>query len=134
MNSNWKGCRSVSSGVISPYPVPVPRGLRAELRAYQLEGVAWLQFLRSYELGNAIISGPHLISLSKAYGREVDDFELGGIALGTILVIVFFHMVKGRGGHGAGTEGHPAVRDRRPVLDHEHASSCEVGTGPQRDG
>ncbi|QSR30110.1 nitrate reductase [Nocardioides sp. S5] len=31
-----------------------------------------------------------------------DDFELGGIALGTILVIVFFHMVKGRGGHGAG--------------------------------
>lgn len=25
-----------------------------------------------------------------------DDFELGGIALGTILVIVFFHMVKGR--------------------------------------
>ena len=32
-----------------------------------------------------------------------DDFELGGIALGTILVIVFFHMVKGRGGDGAGT-------------------------------
>ena len=31
-----------------------------------------------------------------------DDFELGGIALGTILVIVFFHMVKGRGGDGAG--------------------------------
>jgi xanthine/uracil permease len=31
-----------------------------------------------------------------------DDFELGGIALGTILVIVFFHMVNGRGGHGAG--------------------------------
>ena len=29
-----------------------------------------------------------------------DDFELGGIALGTILVIVFFHMVKGRGGDG----------------------------------
>ena len=32
-----------------------------------------------------------------------DDFELGGIALGTILVIVFFHMVKGRTGAGAGT-------------------------------
>lgn len=27
-----------------------------------------------------------------------DDFELGGIALGTIMVIVYFHMVKGRGG------------------------------------
>ena len=31
-----------------------------------------------------------------------DDFELGGIALGTILVIVFFHMVKGRGSDGSG--------------------------------
>ncbi len=31
-----------------------------------------------------------------------DDFELGGIALGTILVIVFFHMVKGRTGPGTG--------------------------------
>jgi uracil-xanthine permease len=32
-----------------------------------------------------------------------DDFELGGIALGTILVIVYFHLVKGRTGEGAGT-------------------------------
>ena len=32
-----------------------------------------------------------------------DDFELGGIALGTILVIVYFHLVKGRTGAGAGT-------------------------------
>ncbi len=32
-----------------------------------------------------------------------DNFELSGIALGTILVIVFFHMVNGRGGVGAGS-------------------------------
>ncbi len=31
-----------------------------------------------------------------------DDFQLGGIALGTILVIVYFHLVKGRTGAGAG--------------------------------
>ncbi len=31
-----------------------------------------------------------------------DNFELGGIALGTILVIVYFHLVKGRTGDGAG--------------------------------
>jgi len=31
-----------------------------------------------------------------------DDFQLGGISLGTILVIAFFHMVKGRTGDGAG--------------------------------
>jgi uracil-xanthine permease len=32
-----------------------------------------------------------------------DNFSLGGIALGTILVIVFFHLVNGRGGVGAGS-------------------------------
>jgi xanthine/uracil permease len=31
-----------------------------------------------------------------------DDFSLSGIALGTILVIVFFHMVNGRAGAGSG--------------------------------
>jgi uracil-xanthine permease len=31
-----------------------------------------------------------------------DDFKIGGIALGTILVIVYFHLVKGRTGAGAG--------------------------------
>ena len=31
-----------------------------------------------------------------------DDFSLSGIALGTILVIVFFHMVNGRGSAGSG--------------------------------
>ena len=31
-----------------------------------------------------------------------DDFQLGGIALGTILVIIYFHLVKGRTGAGAG--------------------------------
>jgi xanthine/uracil permease len=30
-----------------------------------------------------------------------DDFDLSGIALGTIMVIVFFHMVNGRGGVGS---------------------------------
>jgi hypothetical protein len=28
------------------------------------------------------------------------DFSLGGIALGTILVIVYFHLVNGRGSRG----------------------------------
>jgi xanthine/uracil permease len=34
--------------------------------------------------------------------QVTDDFQLGGIALGTILVIVFFHMVKG-GRHDVGS-------------------------------
>jgi superfamily II DNA or RNA helicase len=35
-------------------PVTVPPGLNAELRPYQLQGVAWLQFLREYELGGIL--------------------------------------------------------------------------------
>ncbi len=35
-------------------PVPAPRGLRAELRPYQVQGVAWLQFLRAYDLGGIL--------------------------------------------------------------------------------
>ena len=41
-------------------------------------------------------------------GEHPDDFELGGIALGTILVLVFFHMVNvGRrsGAPGVAAEG-----------------------------
>jgi superfamily II DNA or RNA helicase len=35
-------------------PVDPPAGLRATLRGYQAEGLAWLQFLRSYELGGIL--------------------------------------------------------------------------------
>ncbi len=34
--------------------VPAPKTLRAQLRPYQLEGLAWLQFLREYDLGGIL--------------------------------------------------------------------------------
>ncbi len=34
--------------------VPVPANLRAELRPYQLDGLAWLQFLRAHDLGGVL--------------------------------------------------------------------------------
>lgn len=34
--------------------VAPPAGLRAEMRPYQLQGLAWLQFLREYELGGIL--------------------------------------------------------------------------------
>lgn len=43
-------------------------------------------------LAAGIIAGVGGVTL-----KITDDFELGGIALGTILVIVYFHMVRGRG-------------------------------------
>ncbi|GAB3199541.1 solute carrier family 23 protein [Nocardioides hungaricus] len=45
-------------------------------------------------LAGGIIAGIGGVTL-----KITDDFELGGIALGTILVIVFFHLVNTRGGH-----------------------------------
>ena len=35
-------------------PVPVPTGFRAELRPYQQQGLAWLQFLREYQLAGIL--------------------------------------------------------------------------------
>ena len=35
-------------------PVGTPAGLQATLRGYQAEGLAWLQFLRSYHLGGIL--------------------------------------------------------------------------------
>ena len=48
-------------------------------------------------LAAGIIAGIGGVSLTIG-----DDFELGGIALGTILVIVYFHLVKGRTGAHTG--------------------------------
>ncbi|QZY30073.1 uracil-xanthine permease family protein [Nocardioides coralli] len=48
-------------------------------------------------LAAGIIAGVGNVSL-----QITDDFELTGIALGTILVIVYFHLVKGRTGTGVG--------------------------------
>lgn len=35
-------------------PIAPPAGLHAELRPYQLQGLAWLQFLREYEMGGIL--------------------------------------------------------------------------------
>jgi uracil-xanthine permease len=45
-------------------------------------------------LAGGIIAGIGGVSLT-----FTDDFQLGGIALGTIMVIVYFHLVNGRGGN-----------------------------------
>ena len=48
-------------------------------------------------LASGIIAGIGGVTLT-----ITDDFSLSGIALGTIMVIVFFHMVNGRGASGSG--------------------------------
>ncbi|MGN6130012.1 MAG: uracil-xanthine permease family protein [Nocardioidaceae bacterium] len=44
--------------------------------------------------------------------KITDNFELGGIALGTIMVLVYFHAVKGRTAEAGGGGDHAAHADR----------------------
>jgi uracil-xanthine permease len=59
------------------------------------------------DFGNPVnmvgLAGGMIAGIGGVTLQVTDDFELGGIALGTIMVIVFFHMVKGRAGQGAGS-------------------------------
>jgi superfamily II DNA or RNA helicase len=49
----WRELLAEAAGD-APRPVPLPRGLRAELRPYQAEGFAWLAFLWRHRLGGVL--------------------------------------------------------------------------------
>jgi uracil-xanthine permease len=65
-------------------------------------------------LAGGLIAGIGGVSLT--FGN---DFELSGIALGTIMVIVFFHLVNGRGGVGAGTVTRVLSQPEDPADTHQ---------------
>ncbi|MDO5288344.1 MAG: DEAD/DEAH box helicase [Pseudomonadota bacterium] len=56
----WQGAAQLGAmmarlrGQASLSPVPVPKGLRAELRPYQQHGLTWLQFLCEHQLGGVL--------------------------------------------------------------------------------
>jgi len=58
----------------------------------------WVE--NNVDFGNPInmvgLAGGLIAGIGGVTLKVTDDFELGGIALGTIMVIVFFHLVKGR--------------------------------------
>jgi hypothetical protein len=58
-------------------PVPAPRGLRAELRPYQMQGMAWLQFLRSYDLGGILADDMGLGKTVEALAHILIEREAG---------------------------------------------------------
>ena len=43
-----------------------------------------------------------IVGIGDVQLKVTDDFTIGGIALGTILVIVFYHLVSGRQGADTG--------------------------------
>ncbi|WP_408896535.1 uracil-xanthine permease family protein [Nocardioides sp. R1-1] len=58
----------------------------------------WVE--NNVDFGNPVnmvgLAGGLIAGIGGVTLKVTDDFELGGIALGTIMVIVFFHLVKGR--------------------------------------
>lgn len=71
-------------------PVKIPDGLNAELRPYQEQGLAWLQFLREYEMGGILADD---MGLGKAQPldakvltplgwRRMGQLEMGDFVIG----------------------------------------------------
>jgi len=58
-------------------PVAAPRGLRAELRPYQMQGLAWLQFLRSFELAGILADDMGLGKTVQALAHILVEKEAG---------------------------------------------------------
>ena len=58
-------------------PVAVPAPFRATLRSYQLEGLAWLQFLRSYGLGGILADDMGLGKTVQALAHILIEKEAG---------------------------------------------------------
>jgi xanthine/uracil permease len=64
----------------------------------------WVE--NNVDFGNPVnmvgLAGGLIAGIGGVTLQFTDDFELSGIALGTIMVIVYFHLVAGRAGRGAG--------------------------------
>jgi SNF2 family DNA or RNA helicase len=58
-------------------PVEPPRGLAAQLRPYQLQGVAWLQFLREYSIGGILADDMGLGKTIQALAHILIEKEAG---------------------------------------------------------
>jgi hypothetical protein len=67
-------------------PVPPPTGLNATLRPYQLEGLAWLQFLREYGFGGILADDMGLGKTIEMLAHLLLEKESGRANLPTLVV------------------------------------------------
>jgi SNF2 family DNA or RNA helicase len=79
----WSGGEKVRkfgarlAGFTGVEPVPAPRGLQAELRPYQMQGLAWLQFLRGFELAGILADDMGLGKTVQALAHILVEKEAG---------------------------------------------------------
>jgi len=67
--------------------VPVPRGLKAELREYQRQGLSWLQYLREHALGGVLADDMGLGKTVQALAHLVTEQEAGRLDRPALIVM-----------------------------------------------
>ncbi|GAA1354047.1 DEAD/DEAH box helicase [Falsarthrobacter nasiphocae] len=97
-------------------PAPVPEGLNATLRNYQVEGYSWLDFIRSHSLG----------------GILADDMGLGKTLQSLAMIVAARNAVFGVDG-GAGAEDSQAARDPRSARPFLVVAPTSVGPNWQAE-
>ncbi len=70
-----------------PQPVPAPQGLQVQLRPYQLEGLAWLQYLRAQGLGGILADDMGLGKTAQALAHILVEKEAGRLTRPALVVL-----------------------------------------------
>lgn len=71
----------------TPQPVAAPQGLQVQLRTYQLEGLAWLQYLRAQGLGGILADDMGLGKTAQALAHVLAEKEAGRLTRPALVVL-----------------------------------------------
>lgn len=71
----------------TPRPVTAPAGLQVRLRPYQLEGLAWLQYLRAQGLGGILADDMGLGKTAQALAHVLAEKEAGRLKRPALVVL-----------------------------------------------
>jgi len=71
----------------TPQPVAAPEGLAITLRPYQLEGLAWLQYLRAQQLGGILADDMGLGKTAQALAHVLAEKEAGRLTQPALVVV-----------------------------------------------
>jgi len=71
----------------TPRPIAAPHGLQVQLRPYQLEGLAWLQYLREHHLGGILADDMGLGKTAQALAHVLTEKHAGRLDLPVLAVL-----------------------------------------------
>ena len=71
----------------APQAVAAPEGLQVQLRPYQLEGLAWLQYLRAHSLGGILADDMGLGKTAQALAHVLTEKHAGRLDLPVLVVL-----------------------------------------------